>query len=126
MATRYSVSNGGFLQDSKGYSFELSGELTIPVALTLPYRFGKSAVVLTAARATFTTAGTSTYNIVVTSANADGTGSQTVLSQTVTPVSGQAVSVTLTNTSLPANHIIYMSIVQNSGTAATDFTLSLE
>lgn len=125
MAT-YEIASGGFVQGPRRYTFSVSGELTLPVAYALPYQFCKRGATLTSARATFTTAGTSTYTILVVSTDDSGGSSQTIINDTIAPVSGEALDLDFTNMVLPANHIIRVTITQNSGTPSTDLTIVLE
>ena len=128
MTIKYDVAIGGFLQDAPHrYVFEISGELTVPVAFIVPSQFVRHPTTLSSAKAVFMTAGTSTYTITVTTTNLNAGGLQTLInSQTITPLSGEAVDVTFAATNLAAQRIIGMSIVQNSGTPSSGFTLTLE
>lgn len=128
MGLKYDTASGGMLQDNNHrYVFSVEGELLIPVAFTVPSQYVRHSTTLITAKAIFMTAGTSTYTITVTTTNLVGGGSQTLInSQTITPVSGQTVDVTLATTTLAAQRIIGMTIVQNSGTPSTDFSLTIE
>lgn len=130
MAVKYSVASGGFVQDSVAaakYVFELSGEIDVPVALTLPYQHVKSAFTIGSATAVFSTAGSATYTLTVTSTDNAGANSVThINAQTLTPSSGGKLVVSLANASVGADRLLRVSITRNSGTPSTDFTFTLE
>lgn len=130
MAVIYSVSSGAFIQGAAGspkYLFNLSGELVIPTGITLPYQYVKSAVTLTSAIAVFSSAGTSTYTLTVTSTDNVGANSQTHINAvTLTPAAGAKLSATIASASIAADRIVRVTLTQNSGTPSTDFTLTLE
>lgn len=130
MAVRYSVASGGFIPASVAsakYLFKLSGELEVPAGITLPYQHVKSAFTIGSATAVFTTAGTATYTLTVTSTAANGTDLQTHINGvTLTPASGSKLTATIALASVGADRILRVSLTSNSGTPSTDFTLTLE
>jgi hypothetical protein len=131
MALVYSVANGGFVQGTPAaankYLFPLTGELELPAGLVLPYQYVKSSLTISSVTAIFRVAGTSTYNITITSTADDGTDLVThVDDETITPLSGETVSVPVTVAAIGADRILKVSITQNSGTPATDVTITVE
>jgi hypothetical protein len=129
MALVYSVANGGFVQSpvANKYLFPLTGELELPAGLVLPYQYVKSSLTISSVTAIFRVAGTSTYNITITSTADDGTDLVThVDDETITPLSGETVSVPVTVAAIGADRILKVSITQNSGTPATDVTITVE
>jgi hypothetical protein len=130
MAVSYSVTNGGFLQAAAGstkYIFELSGELDIPSGFVLPYQYAKSAITLSSATAVFTTAGTATYTLLVTSTDNAGANPVTHINNiTLTPSSGAKLTATIASASVSADRIFRVTLTKNSGTPSSDFTLTLE
>ncbi len=130
MAVRYSVASGGFIQEavsSPKYTFQLSGELTIPSGFTLPFQHVKSAFTIGSATAVFSSAGTATYSLTVTSTDNAGANSVThVNAVTLTPTAGGKLTATIASASVAADRIIRVTLTQNSGTPSTDFTLTLE
>lgn len=129
MTVRYSVASGGFVQSSVGakYLFELSGELEIPTGLTLPYQYVKDAFTISSATAVFSTAGSATYTLTVTSTDSAGGDPQThINSVTLTPSSGGELPVTVALASIGADRIVRATLTKGSGSASTDFTLTLE
>lgn len=130
MALVYSVAAGGFVQvqpEAIKYLFPLSGELEIPAGQILPYQYVKTAFTITSMEAVFSSAGTATYTIIVTSTAANGTGDIIhVNAVDITPLSGQAVSIPFTNASLAADRILRVTVIKNSGTPSTDLTITIE
>ena len=127
MAVSYSVASGGFVQAFKKYIFEMAGELDIPAGFTLPYQHVKTAFTISSATAVFSTAGTATYSLTLTSTDNAGANSQTHISAvTLTPTSGGKLTATIALASVTADRIFHMSLTSNAGTPSTDFTLTLE
>lgn len=130
MALVYSVAAGGFVQaqpEAIKYLFPLSGELEIPAGQILPYQYIKTAFTVTSMKAVFTTAGTASYTIVITSTAANGTGNIIhVNAATIVPLSGQAVNIPFTNPDLAADRIFRVTVIKNSGTPSTDLTITIE
>lgn len=128
MAVSYSVASGGFVQNSSSkYNFDLSGELEIPAGFLLPLQHVKTAITLSSATAVFTTAGTATYSLTVTSTDNAGANSQTHINAvTLTPASGSRLIATIALASIAADRILRVTLTKNSGTPASDFTLTLE
>jgi hypothetical protein len=131
MALAYSVASGGFIQDTPAgaskYLFPITGELEVPAGLVLPFQYVKSSFTISSVRAVFRVAGTSTYSITITSTANNGTNLVThVNNQTITPLAGQTVSVPVALAAIGADRILKVSITQNSGTPATDVTITVE
>jgi hypothetical protein len=132
MALVYSVANGGFVQGTPAagankYLFPITGELEVPAGLVLPYQYVKSSFTMSTVTAVFRVAGSSDYNITITSTANDGTDLVThVDDETITPVSGETVAVPITVGAIGADRILKVSITQGSGSPATDLTITIE
>lgn len=131
MALVYSVANGGFVQGAAAgankYLFPITGELEVPAGLVLPFQYVKSSFTISSVRAVFRAAGTSTYSVTITSTANNGTDLIThVNNQTITPLAGQTVNVPVAGAAIGADRILKVSITQNSGTPATDVTITVE
>jgi len=127
MAVKYSTDIGGFISVAEGFTFEVSGELTLPIETELGGRKrDRHILIIGKATAIFRVAGSSEYTVKVISVSSTGDDAVTHVNDTIAPTAGAQIDLDISSATIAAGRSVYITLQQLSGTPASDFTLILE
>lgn len=133
MAVKFSVAEGGFIQDTSGGSnkveFKVQGDIENPnlVPFTSP-SYTSTGMTINLATLAINNGQIGTFKLEVRSADLDGTNETTHISGTVTvsTTAPQGLSLTVGNSTISANKVIKLYLQYLTGAKSSDISVTLE
>jgi len=133
MAVKFSVVEGGFIQDTSGGSnkveFKVQGDIENPnlVPFTSP-SYTSTGMTINLATLAINNGQIGTFKLEVRSADLDGTNETTHISGTVTVSSAtpQGLALTVGNSTIAANKVIKLYLQYLTGAKSSDISVTLE
>lgn len=135
MAVKYSVANGGFIQDTAVSQakliFQVDGDIEIPVETVMgSLLYNKTSFSITTVTSVFETIGTASYTIKIISVDLNGANPVTHYNETVSAASygteKRYQSVSIANATIGADRSVKLTVTQGSGTFGNSLSVTLE
>jgi hypothetical protein len=133
MAIKFSVVDGGFLQDTSvgknRIEFKVEGNLENPnlVIITAP-AYSSTGMTISSATLAINNGQVGSFKVEVRSTNVDGTSSTTHISQTIAIASAgvQGLALTIGTAAIAATKVVQLYIQYVSGSVSSDISITLE